>query len=103
MDNICDCCNRGYSGHPVLFCPVCSELTGRRVEHIQCDGKTMDPQHAESLKRLNEKYDSMLSNMQSPEWRAGAQKAFDASPEELGAAAVKQAKAKQLKFGFKGK
>jgi len=37
-------------------------------------------------------FDELLARMQTPEAREGAEKAFKATPEELGKAAVEQAK-----------
>jgi antitoxin Phd len=36
-------------------------------------------------------FDELLARMQTPEWRAAAQRAFDATPEEIGKAAVEHA------------
>jgi len=44
------------------------------------------------LAELHAEYRGMLAKMQSPEQRAGALRAFNASPEELGAAAVRAAR-----------
>ncbi len=44
-----------------------------------------------ALQELKADYEQMLQDMQKPEQRAGMQKAFHASPAELGAAALKAA------------
>jgi prevent-host-death family protein len=40
------------------------------------------------LNTLDEEFDALLASMQTPSARAAAQKAFEATPEELGEAAV---------------
>jgi antitoxin Phd len=45
------------------------------------------------LDDLSERFDDLLAGMQSPDAKAGVAAAFDATPEELGAAAVKAARA----------
>ena len=45
------------------------------------------------LQDLTAKFDTLLARMQTPEFSRAAQSAFDASPEELGAAAAKAARA----------
>ncbi len=42
-----------------------------------------------ALNDLSERFDELLATMQTPKAKAGAAAAFDATPEELGAAAVK--------------
>jgi antitoxin Phd len=42
-----------------------------------------------SLNDLSERFDELLASMQTPKAKAGVAAAFDATPEELGAAAVK--------------
>jgi prevent-host-death family protein len=44
------------------------------------------------LEELKAKYSWMLDDMQSPEQKAAAERAFNATPEELGEAAVRGAK-----------
>ena len=44
-----------------------------------------------ALDDLSERFDELLATMQTPQAKAGAAAAFDATPEELGAAAVKAA------------
>lgn len=46
-----------------------------------------------ALDDLSERFDKLLDAMQTPEAKAGVAAAFDATPEELGAAAVKAARA----------
>jgi antitoxin Phd len=46
-----------------------------------------------ALDDLSERFDTLLATMQTPEAKAGVAAAFDATPEELGAAAVKAARA----------
>jgi antitoxin Phd len=41
---------------------------------------------------LSERFDTLLASMQTPESKAGVAAAFDATPEELGAAAVTAAR-----------
>lgn len=43
------------------------------------------------LDELDHEFDALLARMQTPEAKAGVAQAFDASPEELGKAAVKAA------------
>lgn len=43
------------------------------------------------LEELQAEYRSMIDRMQEPEQKAGAQRLFEATPEELGAAAVRGA------------
>jgi antitoxin Phd len=45
-----------------------------------------------ALDDLSERFDKLLATMQTPEAKAGVAAAFDATPEELGAAAVKAAR-----------
>lgn len=46
-----------------------------------------------ALDDLSERFDELLAKMQTPQAQAGVAAAFDASPEELGAAAVNAARA----------
>ena len=46
-----------------------------------------------ALDDLSERFDKLLATMQTPEAKRGVTAAFDATPEELGAAAVKAARA----------
>nr|WP_254893612.1 type II toxin-antitoxin system prevent-host-death family antitoxin [Mycobacterium malmoense] len=46
-----------------------------------------------ALDDLSERFDELLATMQTPKAKAGVAAAFDATPEELGAAAVKAARA----------
>src|SRR5271156_6739887 len=48
------------------------------------------------LDDLSERFDKLLAPMQTPEAKSGVAAAFDATPDELGAAAVKAARAAQL-------
>ncbi|QLL09568.1 type II toxin-antitoxin system Phd/YefM family antitoxin [Mycobacterium vicinigordonae] len=48
-----------------------------------------------ALDDLSERFDALLAAMQTPKAKAGVAAAFDAGPEELGAAAVKVARAAQ--------
>jgi len=50
-----------------------------------------------ALDDLSERFDELLAAMQTPRARAGVAAAFDASPEELGAAAVKAARTARLR------
>ena len=45
-------------------------------------------QRPDWLEKLHEEYRGMLDRMQGPEQRAAAERAFNATPEELGEAAV---------------
>jgi antitoxin Phd len=45
-----------------------------------------------ALDDLGERFDTLLARMQAPTAKAGVAAAFDASPEELGAAAVEAAR-----------
>jgi antitoxin Phd len=47
------------------------------------------------LDDLSERFDDLLATMQTPQAKAGVAAAFDAAPEELGAAAVKAARTAQ--------
>ena len=47
------------------------------------------------LDDLTERFDDLLAGMQTPQAKAGVAAAFDATPEELGAAAVKAARTTQ--------
>lgn len=48
-----------------------------------------------SLDDLSDRFDTLLATMQTPKAKAGVAAAFDATPEELGAAAVKAARTAQ--------
>jgi len=48
-----------------------------------------------ALDDLSERFDKLLATMQTPEAKAGVAAAFDATPDELGAAAVKAARTAQ--------
>ncbi len=50
--------------------------------------ETLTGQQPEWLEKLHEEYRGMLERMQGPEQRAGAEKLFRATPEELGQAAL---------------
>jgi antitoxin Phd len=50
--------------------------------------KALTRNESPSLDLLTTEFDEMLARMQTPEVRAGMQAAFDASPDELGRAAV---------------
>ncbi|MGB8390151.1 type II toxin-antitoxin system prevent-host-death family antitoxin [Mycobacterium sp.] len=45
-----------------------------------------------ALNDLSERFDELLATMQTPKAKGGVAAAFDATPEELGAAAVKAAR-----------
>ena len=47
---------------------------------------------SETLDELSTKFESLLEHMQTPEARKGVDAAFNATPEELGRAAVKAAR-----------
>jgi prevent-host-death family protein len=49
---------------------------------------------APALDDLSKRFDDLLQRMQTPKAKAGMASAFDASPEELGRAAVKAARPK---------
>jgi antitoxin Phd len=49
-----------------------------------------------ALDDLSERFDKMLATMQTPEAKAAVAAAFDATPEELGAAAVQAARSAPL-------
>jgi antitoxin Phd len=59
-------------------------------------------QEPEYLQGLMEKYRGMLDRMQGPEQRAAAERAFSATPAELGAAAVAAARRTALEQQGKG-
>lgn len=48
-----------------------------------------------ALEDLSERFDTLLATMQTPQAKAGVAAAFDATPEELGVAAVKAARSAQ--------
>jgi prevent-host-death family protein len=48
-----------------------------------------------ALDDLSARFDDLLATMQTPQAKAGVAAAFDAAPEELGAAAVKAARTAQ--------
>lgn len=48
-----------------------------------------------ALDDLTERFDQLLATMQTPKAKAGVAAAFDATPEEMGAAAVKAARTAQ--------
>ncbi|ORV14074.1 type II toxin-antitoxin system Phd/YefM family antitoxin [Mycobacterium celatum] len=48
-----------------------------------------------ALDDLTERFDKLLATMQTPKAKAGVAAAFDATPEELGAAAVRAARTAQ--------
>jgi antitoxin Phd len=48
-----------------------------------------------ALDDLSERFDELLASMQAPEAKAGVAAAFNATPQELGAAAVKAARTKR--------
>lgn len=50
-----------------------------------------------ALDDLSERFDELLAAMQTPRAKAGVAAAFDASPEELGAAAVEAARTARLR------
>lgn len=52
---------------------------------------------APALDDLSERFDKLLATMQTPKAKAGVAAAFDATPEELGAAAVKAARIAPLR------
>lgn len=52
---------------------------------------------APALDDLSERFDELLATMQAPKAKAGVAAAFDATPDEMGAAAVKAARAAQLR------
>jgi antitoxin Phd len=54
-------------------------------------------QRPDWLEQLHEEYRGMLDRMQGPEQRAAALRAFNATPEELGEAAVWAAQQKKIK------
>jgi antitoxin Phd len=51
-------------------------------------------QRPDWLEQLHEEYRGMLDRMQGPEQRAASERAFNATPEELGEAAVRAAQQK---------
>jgi antitoxin Phd len=51
------------------------------------------------LDDLSERFDELVATMQTPEAKAGVTAAFAATPEELGAAALKAARADQAVTG----
>ncbi|BCP15603.1 hypothetical protein MINTMi198_26320 [Mycobacterium intracellulare M.i.198] len=52
---------------------------------------------APALDDLSARFDELLATMQTPKAKAGVAAAFDATPEELGAAAVKAARTAPLR------
>ena len=56
------------------------------------DFKALSTGAARELNSLASDFDALLDHMQTREARAGMKRAFDASPEELGKAAVRAAR-----------
>jgi prevent-host-death family protein len=54
-------------------------------------------QNPDWLEKLHEEYRGLLDRMQGPEQRAAAERAFNATPEELGEAAVWAAQQKTIR------
>jgi prevent-host-death family protein len=54
-------------------------------------------QNPDWLEKLHEQYRGLLDRMQGPEQRAAAERAFNATPEELGEAAVWAAQQKKIR------
>ena len=54
-------------------------------------------QNPDWLEKLHEEYRGLLDRMQGPEQRAAAERAFNATPEELGEAAVWAAQRKKIR------
>jgi antitoxin Phd len=54
-------------------------------------------QNPDWLEKLHEEYRGLLDRMQGPEQRAAAERAFNATPEELGEAAVWAAQQKNVR------
>jgi prevent-host-death family protein len=54
-------------------------------------------QNPDWLEKLHEEYRGLLDRMQGPEQRAAAERAFNATPEELGEAAVWAAQKKNVR------
>ena len=54
-------------------------------------------QRPDWLEQLHEEYQGMLDRMQGPEQRAAADRAFNATPEELGEAALWAAQQKKIR------
>jgi prevent-host-death family protein len=54
--------------------------------------ESLSSARSENLEALSRKFDSLLERMQSPAAKKGMEAAFNASPEELGRAAVEAAK-----------
>jgi prevent-host-death family protein len=66
------------------------------VAHYQALAGQENP---EWLEKLHEEYRGLLDSMQGPEQRAAAERAFNATPEELGEAAVWWAAEQKKKAG----
>lgn len=59
-------------------------------------------QNPDWLEKLHEEYRGLLDRMQGPDQRAAAERAFNATPEELGEAAVWAAQQNKIRKAAKG-
>lgn len=66
--------------------------TPRAVLLSYAEFKALTQSATSALDDLSERFDELLATMQTPQAKAGVAAAFDATPEELGAAAVKAAR-----------
>lgn len=69
--------------------------TPRAVLLSYAEFEALTASAAPALDDLGERFDSLLATMQTPKAKAGVAAAFDATPEEMGAAAVNAARRAQ--------
>ncbi|MCV7381263.1 prevent-host-death family protein [Mycobacterium alsense] len=71
---------------------ITKHATPRAVLLSYAEFEALTASATPSLDDLGDRFDELLATMQTPEAKAGVAAAFDATPEELGAAAVKAAR-----------
>jgi antitoxin Phd len=71
---------------------ITKHSTPRAVLLSYAEFQALTASAAPALDDLSERFDALLATMQTPQAKAGVAAAFDATPEELGAAAVKAAR-----------
>jgi antitoxin Phd len=71
---------------------ITKHATPRAVLLSFAEFEALTAPDAPALDDLSERFDTLLATMQTPAAKAGVAAAFDASPEEMGAAAVKAAR-----------
>ena len=76
---------------------ITKHATPRAVLMSYAEFESLMGSQSPSLTALGAQFDSLLERMQGVEARAAASRAFEASPRELGRAAVKAARKKRLR------